>query len=84
MEHNRADDYTIGKLVAELQAHREEYKADREASKVWRSNVELEIKEIKAFISKVSPALSAIGVIVVAVLGGVGLWITHWIENHFR
>lgn len=60
------------------------YVSDKTEQKEWRSSIELQLGEVKAFMSKLTPALAAIGVIVVSVLGGVGLWITHWVEKHWN
>ena len=59
------------------------YERDQASSKEWRVSVDMQLSEVKSFMSKVSPALAAIGVIVISVLGGIGLWITHWFERHW-
>lgn len=82
-EFRRENDRTTAQTKQMLEDFFERYERDQAASKEWRISVDSDLSDVKKFMSKLSPALAAIGVIVVSVLGGVGLWITHWFERHW-
>jgi hypothetical protein len=87
-EHNRADDFTIGALVAELKAHREEFARYREESSFWRKEREKREQEFIDFMGKMSTPLKiawgGISVLAITMVGSLATWIVHWFSRHWN
>lgn len=87
-EHHRSDDFTIGTLVAELKAHREEYRRDRDDASAWRSGMEERTKTMEEFVSKMNTPLrivwGCISVAGVTLVGGFCTWVFHWFGKHWN
>lgn len=88
MEHNRSDDYTIGALVAELKAHREDFARYREESALWRIRREASEKVFEDFMGKMSTPLrivwGGVSVLGVTVIGSFSAWMIHWFGKHWN
>lgn len=87
-EHQRSDDFTIGALVAELKAHREEFARYREESERWRGGMETRAEKMETFISKMDTPLKIvwgiISILGLTVIGSIGTWMVHWFSRHWN
>lgn len=87
-EHQRADDFTIGALVAELKAHREEFARYREESQKWRGEMEHRAEIFETFMGKMSTPLKiawgGISVLALTMMGAFATWVVHWFAKHWN
>lgn len=86
-EHSRADDFTIGTLVAELKAHREEFSRYRNDSERWRSEMETRTKITEDYFKKVDTPLKVIwaslSIVGITFVGAIATWSIHWFGKHW-
>ena len=83
-EHRRTGDQIAARTEQKLDDFIDRYERDQQLSLEWRKSFCERLEPLEDMAKKVKTPLQAIGVMLMALLGGIGLSVWKWVENHWK